>query len=99
MLVIARIIPGVGGGAGTGVGGAGGAPAAGGAAGAGATGGHGGNGGSTAGVAGNGGHNGGCLLICEAATGKVIRDAAEVKQGQRLKTRLAKGEIRSVAEE
>ncbi|HYT58579.1 MAG TPA: exodeoxyribonuclease VII large subunit [Haliangiales bacterium] len=41
----------------------------------------------------------GYSITADAASGKVIRDAAEVKAGQRLKTRLKKGEIRSVAEE
>ena len=40
----------------------------------------------------------GYAITTDAATGKVIRDAAEVKAGQRLKTRLKKGEIRSVVE-
>jgi hypothetical protein len=31
------------------------------------------------------------------ASGKVLRDAATVKTGQKLKTRLKKGEVRSVA--
>jgi len=38
----------------------------------------------------------GYSITRDAATGKVIRDAAEVSQGQPLKTRLQKGEIRSV---
>ena len=41
----------------------------------------------------------GYSITADAADGKVIRDAAEVKPGQRLKTRLKKGEIRSVVEE
>ena len=40
----------------------------------------------------------GYSVTFDAETGQVIRDATEVKQGQRLKTRLKKGEIRSVAE-
>jgi exodeoxyribonuclease VII large subunit len=38
----------------------------------------------------------GYSITSDAATGKVIRDAGEVSQGQPLKTRLRKGEIRSV---
>ena len=38
----------------------------------------------------------GYSITSDAATGKVIRDAGEVSQGQPLKTRLKKGEIRSV---
>ncbi len=38
----------------------------------------------------------GYSITSDAATGKVIRDAEEVSQGQPLKTRLQKGEIRSV---
>ena len=41
----------------------------------------------------------GYSITADAADGKVIRDAVEVKPGQRLKTRLKKGEIRSVVEE
>jgi exodeoxyribonuclease VII large subunit len=41
----------------------------------------------------------GYSITSDAATGKVIRDAAEVRPGQRLKTRLKKGEVRSVAED
>ena len=41
----------------------------------------------------------GYSVTTDATTGKVIRDAAEVKRGQRLKTRLKKGEVRSVVEE
>ncbi|HKS36932.1 MAG TPA: exodeoxyribonuclease VII large subunit [Verrucomicrobiae bacterium] len=40
----------------------------------------------------------GYSITTDAATGKVIRDAGEVRTGQRLKTRLKKGEVRSVAE-
>jgi len=40
----------------------------------------------------------GYSVTFDAETGQVIRDATEVKPGQRLKTRLKKGEIRSVAE-
>jgi exodeoxyribonuclease VII large subunit len=40
----------------------------------------------------------GYSITMEAATGKVIRRAAEVSPGQRLKTRLGEGEIHSVAE-
>ena len=40
----------------------------------------------------------GYSLTTDAATGKVLRDAAKVKAGQKLKTRLAKGEIFSRAE-
>ena len=38
----------------------------------------------------------GYSITSDAATGKVIRDAGEVSPGQPLKTRLKKGEIRSV---
>jgi exonuclease VII large subunit len=31
-------------------------------------------------------------------TGKVLRDAAQVKRGQRLRTRLKSGEVKSTAE-
>jgi exodeoxyribonuclease VII large subunit len=41
----------------------------------------------------------GYSITSDAATGKVIRDAEEVSQGQPLKTRLKKGEIRSVVAE
>jgi exonuclease VII large subunit len=34
----------------------------------------------------------------DAATGRVLRDAGQVKAGQRLKTRLKKGEVSSLAE-
>ena len=40
----------------------------------------------------------GYSLTMDAATGKVLRDAAKVKAGQKLKTRLAKGQIFSRAE-
>ncbi|MDR3459939.1 MAG: exodeoxyribonuclease VII large subunit [Verrucomicrobiae bacterium] len=40
----------------------------------------------------------GYSITTDAATGKVLRDAAKVKAGQKLKTRLAKGEIKSAAE-
>jgi exodeoxyribonuclease VII large subunit len=39
----------------------------------------------------------GYSITTEAATGKVLRDAAKVKAGQTLNTRLAQGEIYSVA--
>jgi exodeoxyribonuclease VII large subunit len=38
----------------------------------------------------------GYSITCDDATGKVIREAEEVSQGQPLRTRLKKGEIRSV---
>jgi exodeoxyribonuclease VII large subunit len=41
----------------------------------------------------------GYSITTDAATGKVIRGATETRSGQRLKTRLKKGEIRSVVEE
>lgn len=41
----------------------------------------------------------GYSITTDATTGKVIRDAVEVRKGQRLKTRLKRGEIRSVAED
>ncbi len=41
----------------------------------------------------------GYSITMDAASGKVLRDAAKVKAGQKLKTRLAKGEISSRAEE
>jgi len=37
----------------------------------------------------------GYSITMDAATGKVLRDAAEIQAGQKLKTRLAKGEISS----
>jgi len=40
----------------------------------------------------------GYSITMDAATGKVLRDAAQVKAGQRLKTRLKKGEVSSRAE-
>ena len=40
----------------------------------------------------------GYSITLDAATGKVLRDAAQVKAGQRLKTRLKKGEVSSRAE-
>src|SRR5439155_5189115 len=40
----------------------------------------------------------GYSITTDAASGQLIHDAAEVKPGQRLKTRLKKGEVRSVAE-
>jgi len=40
----------------------------------------------------------GYSITTDAATGKVLREAAKVKAGQKLKTRLAKGEISSQAE-
>jgi exodeoxyribonuclease VII large subunit len=40
----------------------------------------------------------GYSITLDAATGKVLRDAAQVKPGQRLKTRLKKGEVASKAE-
>ncbi|TAK93446.1 MAG: exodeoxyribonuclease VII large subunit [Verrucomicrobia bacterium] len=40
----------------------------------------------------------GYSITTDAATGKVLRDAAKVKAGQRLKTRLKSGEVRSVVE-
>jgi exodeoxyribonuclease VII large subunit len=41
----------------------------------------------------------GYSITCDAATGKVLRDAGEASQGQSLKTHLQKGEIRSVVTE
>jgi len=41
----------------------------------------------------------GYSITTDGATGKIIRDAAEVTPGQRLRTRLKKGEVRSVAAE
>jgi len=40
----------------------------------------------------------GYSITTDAATGKVVRDAAQVKPGQHLKSRLKSGEVRSVAE-
>lgn len=40
----------------------------------------------------------GYSITTDAATGKVLRDATKIKSGQKLKTRLAKGEIFSQAE-
>lgn len=40
----------------------------------------------------------GYSITMDAETGKVLRDAAKIKPGQRLKTRLHKGEIGSKAE-
>ena len=40
----------------------------------------------------------GYSITMDAATGKVLRDASEVKAGQRLKTRLTKGEVSSRVE-
>jgi len=40
----------------------------------------------------------GYSITTDAKTGAVLRDAAKVKAGQKLKTRLAKGEIKSAAE-
>lgn len=40
----------------------------------------------------------GYSITLDAASGKVLRDAGKVKAGQKLKTRLAKGEIKSAAE-
>ena len=40
----------------------------------------------------------GYSITTDAATGKVLRDAAKVKAGQKIKTRLAKGEISSQVE-
>ena len=41
----------------------------------------------------------GYSITTDAKTGKVLREAAQVKAGQRLKTRLKVGEVRSVAEQ
>jgi exodeoxyribonuclease VII large subunit len=41
----------------------------------------------------------GYSITTDAATGKVLHEAVKVKAGQRLKTRLAQGEIFSRAEE
>jgi len=40
----------------------------------------------------------GYSITTDTATGKVLRDAAKVKAGQKIKTRLAKGEISSQVE-
>jgi exodeoxyribonuclease VII large subunit len=40
----------------------------------------------------------GYSITTDAITGKVLRDAAKVKAGQKLKTRLAKGEVVSKVE-
>jgi exodeoxyribonuclease VII large subunit len=40
----------------------------------------------------------GYSLTMDAATGKLIRDAGEVRSGQQLKTRIKRGEIISVVE-
>lgn len=40
----------------------------------------------------------GYSITTDEATGKVLRDAATIKKGQRLRTRLRRGEVRSVAE-
>jgi len=40
----------------------------------------------------------GYSITTDAETGKVLRDAAKIKPGQRLKTRLQKGEVRSKVE-
>jgi exodeoxyribonuclease VII large subunit len=40
----------------------------------------------------------GYSITTDEATGKILRDAEEVKHGQRLRTRLKMGEVRSVAE-
>jgi exodeoxyribonuclease VII large subunit len=40
----------------------------------------------------------GYSITTDAATGKVLRDASQVNTGQRLKTRLKKGEVFSKAE-
>ncbi len=41
----------------------------------------------------------GYSITTDAVTGKVLRNAKQVSAGQRIRTRLAKGEVRSVAEE
>jgi exodeoxyribonuclease VII large subunit len=41
----------------------------------------------------------GYSITTDAASGRVLRAASEVKPGQRLKTRLKSGEVRSVVEE
>jgi exodeoxyribonuclease VII large subunit len=38
----------------------------------------------------------GYSITCEASTGRVLRDATEARPGQRLRTRLARGEVQSV---
>ena len=43
--------------------------------------------------------NRGYSITTDAVTGRVIRAAGEAREGQRLKTRLGKGEIRSVVED
>ena len=40
----------------------------------------------------------GYSITTDAQTGKVLREAKEVKAGQRLKTRLKKGEVQSIVE-
>ena len=40
----------------------------------------------------------GYSITTDAQTGKVLRQAKEVKAGQRLKTRLKKGEVQSIVE-
>jgi len=40
----------------------------------------------------------GYSITLDAATGKVLRDAAQVKAGQQLKTRLKQGQVMSRAE-
>jgi exodeoxyribonuclease VII large subunit len=40
----------------------------------------------------------GYSITTDAATGKILRDAKQTKPGQRLKTRLKSGEVRSVVE-
>jgi exodeoxyribonuclease VII large subunit len=40
----------------------------------------------------------GYSITTDAATGKVLRDAAKIKVGQKLKTRLKRGEILSQVE-
>ena len=40
----------------------------------------------------------GYSITCDPVTGRVLRDAAEAKPGQRLRTRLAKGEVGSRVE-
>ena len=40
----------------------------------------------------------GYSITTDAATGKVLRDAKKIKPGQKLKTRLAKGEVVSAAD-
>jgi exodeoxyribonuclease VII large subunit len=41
----------------------------------------------------------GYSITMDEATGRILRDAAAVKRGQRLKTRLKSGEVRSIAED